>query len=118
VGAGKRRHDDFPFSFVILSISAWGRGGAADIHAVMRGWTAGDRHAVTSRHYLGTQEIHPVPAPPRASHTPQILCKFGVNALSSKSPNAIKLDELGRLIEGPGRPIKQRFAIPAMAQGA
>jgi hypothetical protein len=48
---------------------------------------------------------------------PQILCRFGVNALSSKAPNAIKLSALGRLIEGPGRPNKQRFAIPTMAQG-
>jgi hypothetical protein len=56
--------------------------------------------------------------PRRKRLTPaQIICKFGVNALSSKSPNAIKLNALGRLIEGPGRPNKQRFAIPAMAQG-
>jgi hypothetical protein len=47
----------------------------------------------------------------------RIICQFGVNALSSKSANPFRLALLGRLIEGPGRPNKQRSAIPAMAQG-
>ena len=47
----------------------------------------------------------------------EIICRFGVNALSSKACNAFRLTALGRLIEGPGRPYKQRFAIPATAQG-
>ena len=55
--------------------------------------------------------------PPPPSRTTEIICRFGVNALSSKPSNAIRLAALGRLIEGPGRPNKQRFAIPAMAQG-
>jgi hypothetical protein len=46
-----------------------------------------------------------------------IICQFGVNALSSKGVNPFRLSAPIRLIEGPGRPEKQRFAIPAMAQG-
>jgi hypothetical protein len=78
-----------------------------------------ERRSQRDRHdeLIPPHEIHAEPASPEASHAPQIICKFGVNALSSKSPNAIKLNALGRLIEGPGRPNKQRFAIPAMAQG-
>jgi hypothetical protein len=34
----------------------------------------------------------------------RILCRFGVNAHSSKSANPFRLAALGRLIEGPGRP--------------
>jgi hypothetical protein len=47
----------------------------------------------------------------------QILCQFGVNALSFKSGNPFRLAALEGLIEGPGRPNKQRSAIPATAQG-